>query len=181
MQFQLDITLTEMDYLAFNHFHSLESPQAKKQICKSRIVFTAIVVALMMFVILYRGFTVFSAVFVALIGVFALLYMLFFKKIIKANINAQVKRLKSVGKLPFDPISRMEFYNDKIVEVSASKRIEQSYAALERICVVMDQYIYLYNSSATAYILPLPQLRSQLNQEEFLSFLSRKCGHSIVT
>lgn len=176
MQFQLNITLTEADYLAFNNFHALESTPGKKQIRKTRIFFITFIAILMAFVVLVLGLTAFSAVYVVILGLFTVLYMLLFKNILKQNIKAQIKRLKKTGKLPFDSVSKLEFYDNMLVESTANKRIEQSYDVLERICVVGDQFIYLYNSSVNAYILPIAQLRAQLNQEDFLNYLSQKCN-----
>ena len=131
---------------------------------------------LMALFVLVLGWTTFSAIYVILLGSFTLLYMLLFKKILNRNIKAQIKRLKKTGKLPYEPVSKLEFYEDKLVEISASKRIEQGYDVLERICVVGDRFILLYNSSVGAYILPIPQLRAQLDESDFLSFLSAKCS-----
>ena len=89
--------------------------------------------------------------------------------------KTQIKRLKKVGKLPFDPVSTLEFHEDKMVEVTALQRTEQSYSIFERICVVKDRYVLLYKSSVSAYILPVLQIKEQLNQEDFIEFLSKKC------
>ena len=69
----------------------------------------------------------------------------------------------------------MEFYEDKMAEATNTSRMELSDCALERICIVKDRYVYLYNSSVSGYILPIPQIRQQVNEEEFLQFLTEKC------
>lgn len=176
MRYQLNVTLTEEDYLAFNNFHALESTFGKRQIRNSRILLITCMTVLMAFVLLVLGWTTFSVIYVILLGLFLVLYLLLFKKIIKRNIKAQIKRLKKTGKLPFDSAASLEFYDDKIVEITADKRVEQRYDGLERICVAGDEFIYLYNSSVNAYILPISQLRKQLEQEDFLNFLSQKCN-----
>lgn len=147
MLFQLRITLTEEDYLAFNNFHSFESAPGKKLIRKSRIFFIATMVFLMAFVLLVLKWTTLSIIYTAVIGLFTILYMLLFRKILNRNIKAQIKRLKKTGKLPFEPVSTLEFYQDKMVEITASKRTEQGYTIFERICVVKDRYILLYHST----------------------------------
>ena len=80
-----------------------------------------------------------------------------------------------MGKLPFDPVSTLEFYEDKMVEITASSRTEQGYAIFERVCIVKERYIFLYKSSISAYILPMEQVKEQLNQEDLMAFLSKKC------
>ena len=175
MLFQLNINLSEDDYLDFNKFHSFESAHGKKLINKTRFFFVLAMIILAALFLLLIGFTTFSIIYTALLLLFTLLYMVFFKKTLTWNIKRQIKRLKKIGKLPFDPVSTLEFYEDKMVDITASRRTEQGYSIFERMCVVKDRYILLYHSSVAAYILPVLQIKEQLNQEDFLEFLSQKC------
>ena len=175
MLFQLNINLSEDDYLDFNKFHSFESMHGKKLINKTRIFFVLAMIILAALFLLVMGLTTFSITYAALLLLFTLLYMVFFKKILTRNVKTQIKRLKKVGKLPFDPVSTFEFHEDKMVEITALQRTEQSYSIFERICVVKDRYVLLYKSSVGAYILPVSQIKEQLNQEDFIEFLAKKC------
>ena len=175
MLFQLNITLTEEDYLAFNDFHSFGSAQGKKLIRRSRVIFISLMALLMVLVILFIGTTAFALSYAAFLGLFTAVYMILYRKILKRNIRVQIKRLKKQGKLPFDPVSTLEFYDDKIMEITPSKRTEQNYSIFERICIVQGKYILLYYSSVGAYILPIPQIQMQIDQDAFLRFLSGKC------
>ena len=175
MLFNLNINLSEDDYLSFNNFHSFESMHGKKLINKTRIFFVLAMMILAALFLLVMGLTTFSITYAVLLLLFTLLYMVFFKKILTRNVKTQIKRLKKVGKLPFDPVSTLEFYEDRMVEITALQRTEQSYNIFERVCVVKDRYILLYKSSVSAYILPVLQIKEQLNQEDFIGFLSQKC------
>ena len=177
MLFQLHITLSEDDYLDFNKFHSFESMHGKKLIDKTRIFFVLAMIILAVLFLLVTGFTTFSITYAALLLFFTLLYTVFLKKILTRNIKTQIKRLKKMGKLPFDPVSTLEFYEDKMVEITASKRTEQSYNIFERICIVKDRYILLYYSSVSAYILPVAQINTQVDEKEFVYFISSKCAN----
>ncbi|MBR5529638.1 MAG: hypothetical protein IKU57_04095 [Oscillospiraceae bacterium] len=175
MLFNLNINLSENDYLSFNNFHSFESTHGKKLIIKTRIFFVLAMIILAALFLLVMGLTTFSITYAVLLLLFTLLYMVFFKKILTRNVKTQIKRLKKVGKLPFDPVSTLEFHEDKMVEITALQRTEQSYSIFERICVVKNRYVLLYKSSVSAYILPVTQIEAQLNQEDFIDFLSQKC------
>ena len=129
-----------------------------------------------MLFIFIMGVTVFSLIYAALFALFTVIYMLLFRKILNRNIKAQIRRLKKTGKLPFDSISTIEFYEEKMVEITPSKRMEQGYNRIERVCLVQDRFIFLYYSSVGAYILPVSQVSAQVNQDDFLSFLMKKCG-----
>lgn len=176
MLFQFNITLTEEDYLAFNNFHSFESKQGKKLIRKTRISFIAVMVFLMALVILLLGWRPFTITYVTLLGLLTIVYMLTLKKRLIRSIKKQIKRLKETGKLPFDPSSTLEFYDDKMVEISPSARTELRYDIIERICVVADRYILLYRSSVTCNILPIAQINAQADMDAFLNFISQKCN-----
>ena len=176
MQYQINVTLTEDDYIAFNHFHALESVPGKKQVQKSRVFLAVFFAALAAIIILILGWTTFSITYITLLGIFGFVYILFFKKIVRRNITKQVQRLKKQGKLPFDAYTTMEFYDDKLVEITEKARTERSYDTLERICVVKDQYIFLYTSSIGAHLLPIGQLNAQTDLNEFLNFICQKCS-----
>ena len=176
MQYQFNINLTENDYMAYNHVHALETAYGRKQVLKSRIVMICLMAFLAAVYVFVLGWDGFTASCVTAMALFTVIYMIFFKKILKRNITKQIKKLKATGKLPFESTSTLEFYDDKLVEISAKARSEQSYDTLERICVMKDQYIFLYQSSITAILLPVPQLRAKADLNEFLNFLSAKCS-----
>lgn len=175
MLFQTDVCLTEEDYLEFNLFHALHSESGKKQIRRSGILFAVFMVLLMALSVMIMGLTTFSVTLIALLGAYTVLYLLFFKKLVARNIRKQLDRLKAQGKLPFDAQCRLEFYSDRLVEQTATKRIEQSYRDLERICVVGNRFLYLYHSSVQAYIIPIAG-RDTTQTAELVSFLSQACG-----
>ena len=176
MHYQLKIQLTNADFLAFNYFHSLESTIGKKQFKQARTVFAVVMAVIVALVLLISGWSTFSALFTVLIGLFSVLFLLFLKKIAKLNIRAQINTLKKSGKLPFEPEANYDFYEDCFIIRTENMCSEDSYATLERIDVVENQYAFLYNSSMSAHVLPIAQIRDQVNQEAFLQFLSTKCG-----
>ncbi len=176
MFFRFNINLTEEDYLAFSQFTSFESVLGKKQLTKSRIVFIALMAFMVVLLLILCRFTLPAIGFAIFVTLITLIYMLLLKKILTLNIKAQIKRMKKTGTLPCDFESVYEFNEESITETSSTARTEQSYRAIEKICVVKDRYILLYNSSISAYILPIQQIKAQSNADEFLRFISEKCN-----
>ena len=164
MLFQFNITLTDEDYLAFNSFHAFGSKQGQKALMKSRLIYIGAMVALIALLVLFTGWSSIATLYAGLLASFTLVYMLIFKKVLQKNMKAQIKRMKQTGRLPYEA-------------VSPNSRTEESYEIFERVCVLKDRYILLYRSSISAYILPIPQIQTQIHMEEFLSFLSRKCSN----
>ena len=177
MKFQFQVNLTDEDYLNFNVFHAFESKDGQKNIRKSRIIFLSIIALVAICFCLSMGLTSFTVIYTILIGLFALVYMLFFKKIITKNLKGRLQQQKKQGKLPFDPAVTFELYDETFAEQTDLKRAEQSYQTIERICILNDQYIYLYNSSISAYILPVSQVAQQVDLNELTRFLITKCNN----
>ena len=177
MLFNLNINLSENDYLSFNNFHSFESAHGKKKVQKTRNIFILAMAVLISLVVLLQGLTTPSCICVALLLLYTVHRLVTLKKALARGLAVHIRRLKEVGKLPFDPISTLEFHEDKMVEITALQHTEQSYSIIERICIVQDRFILLYKSSVTAYILPMAQVSTQVSQEAFIKFLCSKCSN----
>ena len=143
---------------------------------KSQIFFLCAMLLLTALIFVVFGRTVFAISYAAVLVLFTIVYLMLFKKIIKRTVKTQIKHMKSDSKLPYDPESRLEFYEDTLVEIAAGKRLEQSYDVLERICILENDYIFLYSSSVNAYILPVAQVKAQADLTAFTDILSQKCG-----
>ena len=175
MLFNFNINITEDDYLNYNLFHSLESSHGRKMALKGRIIYVSVLLALAALVLIVLGFTMFSIIYDAILLIMVLRYMVFYKKIVGRSIKRYIIRLKKMGKLPFDSESTFEFYEDKIIETTPTKRTEIQYDGIERVCLVSNRYAFFYNSISSAYVLPIPQIKEQVNFTEFVSFISKKC------
>lgn len=175
MVFRFEVLLSEGDYLAFNRFHSFSTREGRRMLWRHRGLFLLMMAGVVGLTFLLLGKSLFSFCYTALLVVFSGIYLVLLRKRMDLYLRGQMKRLKKGGKLPFDPVATLEFYEDKMVEITPTTRTEQSYAAIERVCVDGDRCVYLYNSSVTAIILPIPQIRPQANLEDFLQFLRGKC------
>ena len=175
--FKLNKTLSEEDHFAFQVFQSLYSEYGKRWIRKRRISFIAYAVFILVFYVYIVGWTTYSIIYTTLIVLLTALYLLLLPKIVVRNIKSQMKQMKKTSKLPYERVSTMEFYEDKFVDIDAATRTEQSYSSIERVNIVKDQYIYLHYSNVSVYILPIAQVKAQLNYEEFVNFLSGKCAN----
>ena len=174
MQYQLQITLTEEDYLAFNLFHSLESNHGKKQVNRSRNLFILIMALMAVLVAVVIDYNTITVGYVIFMGLYILLYSLLYKKRIAHRIKSQIKRMHKTGRIPYDPEVIFEFYEDKLVEITPTMRTEQSYDGIDRICVLGEEYVYLYRRCMIAYLLPLAQIRGQVPSDQFITFLLQK-------
>ena len=170
MPFQLNITLTDEDFVAYNCFHAFHSPQGKKNIKRIRIFFI-VFMSLMALI----GLSV-SITFAVLLAIATVVYMVLYQKIVERNIRKQILRLKKTGRLPFENTTTLEFYEDKLIETTPTARTERNYDNFERIYVLEGRYIFLYFSSVTAYIIPVDQIGDLDKQAAFICFMLKKCS-----
>ena len=176
MRFRFDTILTEEGYLDFNVFHNFDSPAGKKNIRRVRLIFISVVLLLCIAVSLVnRDDPLFATVYCVFLLSFCLFYTLSLRKFFISNLKRQIKRLEKQGKLPFGEKSTIEFYEESVVDRSASQRLEVRYDAMEKVLIVNNEYIYLHINVATAIILPIAQIRSQADIGAFLAFLKEKC------
>lgn len=176
MHYQLKINLTDEDYLAFNVFHNLESKNGKKMVRKGRMIFSGMIILLSAAYVLLKGWGIDSMLYLALVTPITVIYLACHKKLLIRSMKKHIQQLKKNGKLPFDPESTLEFYEDRFAEITPTCRSERDYTIFERICVLKDRYLLLYNSSIGAYILPIPQIKEQVDLQEFLDFIMSKCS-----
>ncbi len=176
MRFFLDLTITEEDYLAFNYFHILDSNASKKQFLKSRIRFVVMIMALLLLVFLVDKRTTFVIAYGIFWVLYTILVLLLHKPRAKHRIKKNIRNTQKDGQTAFDPVSKIEFYEDMLVETNSNKRTEQSYSGIELICILKDRYVFLYDSGNSAYVLPIPQINAQVDHAAFMEFLSQKCN-----
>ena len=175
MRYQLNITLLEEDYFAFNYFHAVEAPQQSDQLRRNRIVFICMGMILLLMAIFLFGPGSPFFLYGILFGGFLVVYSLFMKKFAANNIRSRIAKMKEAGKLPYSQQAQVIFEEDKVIEVTPGARTEESYDLIDVIYVLPDRYVYIYTNSMRAYTLPIPQLQAQLDLQEFLEFLSTKC------
>lgn len=171
MLFRMYITQTDADYLNLNFFHAFESNQAKKGIRKFRIRFTCFMLLLMGVAYWLLEWTIFNVLILALYTILALFLL---KPIQKGLFKVQMKQFKKNAKLPFEPVSAFEFYENTFVEIAPTNKNEYDYKAIERVCIVKDRYILLYTNSLNAYQLPISQIKEQVDYDAFIHFLGQK-------
>ena len=177
MLYQFNCKITEEDYLAYNIYTGTEKPESKKRILQIRLIFLFLTLALFVVSLLCSSSPFFSVTYAIILGIFSSIYILGYKKFLIASIKNQIQRLKKQGKLPFNEEETTEFFPDKIVNALNSQRLEIRYDGIENVCIVDNQYIYLFLNFSNAIILPISQVRSQADMGQFLEFLRQKFPH----
>ncbi len=177
MLFQLNTAVTEEEYKAYLLFDSLESLRGKQNIRKARLARLFFLPVFLFSCFYFWNRSPSFALFGAAMFLYYLIQILFLKMIIKRNVNRYINNAKKEGRSLFDPFAQYEFYEEKFIESSPETRVEQNYSAIRQIHIVKERYILLYTFKSVVYVLPIPQVKAQLDEKEFVTFLSSKCAN----
>lgn len=176
MRFQFHIHITDADYFDYNQFCMLRSPFGRKQLTALRTVIAVIISGAILILFIGGGFTPDSLISVIPLLILLAVSELFITRFFSFILKLQMKGLKKSGKMSYSPVSVIEFYDDRLVEITQEQKIEQKYTAIERISVVDNRIIYIHVNHIMAYLLPLTCFESTEQYNDFLVFIKGKCN-----
>lgn len=170
MRNQFTYTLNERDYLDFNLFHLYKTPANKKRLLLSRILAP---VAFMMIAFLLSELLNAPALCYGVFGLLSLVWLIFFRKIMNAQLKASIKHIKKSGKLLYQNEVTMLFEEDFFIENSEDTTSKIKYSLIERVGAG-EAALYLYTGAITSYIIPNRAFQNQNERDELVSFLKTK-------
>ena len=177
MDFRFNVTMTDQDYLDYNTFWMLRSPYGKKQIKTFRIAITVFFVIASLVFLFIDGFSIaFVFEIIPLVIVFSLI-QIFLPIFFSWALKLQIKNLKKSGKMGYSPESIMEFYEDRLVEITSDNKTELKYSGVERISIVDHKVIYIHVNNVMSYLMPISCFESREQYDSFLEFIRTKCAN----
>ena len=176
MQYKFNIGYSEQDYLDFNLFHLINSPQGKKNIKKQRTSFIIISIITAILLIICFALKLKDSVSIMTIAfILSLFLTIFYPKLLISGVKNNVKQSKA--DMPLYEDCEIEFFENCIVEVTENKRLELKYPAIKRACVLNGKVVYLYIMANQAIILPFRVFNSQEQCNFFFEFLKTKVAN----
>lgn len=176
MNFRFQVTLSQKDYIDFNAFIHTRSPRGKRQTLFFRIVIAAVVLIYALIFLIHGNFSPDS-----FLGIIPMLIALALLQIFLGRILLLINRisvpatLKSEKNL-YSPVSVLEFYDDRFVEITDDGKTELYYSAVESVSVVDGKMICFHSNPLIAYLLPISCFESKERYDEFLGFIRTKCS-----
>lgn len=145
--------LTEEDYIRFNLSHIKRSKTGMRMLLLQRIIGPVIIlgVGALMFATLFQEM---SWWLFGVYGVISLIWFLYYPKYFERHIRKQTKRMiqERSNEGMVGPHT-MELNEDGLRDKNAFGETHVSWNGIKDV-VEEDDYLYLYNSSVSAYILP---------------------------
>lgn len=172
MRFSFDVKLTDKDYMQFNEF-GLKNSGAVKKSDKLMKIFILLIFVIGGIIILTKDSITPASIIGAIIyWIIGLLLCLTTKKSNTVLTRSYTRiLLKDKAKKPYTPESTIEFYDDFFKEIAPDSKSEVSYTAIDKICVIMNSYVFIFIDSLRGYIVPFASFRNAEEEKDFLVFL----------
>ncbi len=177
MIFRFNVCVSDQDYLDYNLFWLMKSPYGKKQRRIFRLTTTILTAVIVLISLFGGGFTLDNLISILPVLIIFVLANVFLKGFFKLSFKGQIANQKKSGKLGYSPESVLEFYDDSFIEITATNKTEQKYAAIERISIVDSKMIYIHVNNLMAYMLPFASFETKTQCDEFIEFIKAKCSN----
>ena len=172
MRFSFDVKLTDADYIRFNEFSLKNSSVGKKADICNKILVSIIFIAFAINLVVTEGITPATVVGIVLLCACELIFLLGYKKWNSVFTKFFTRTLiKGTAKKPYTPESVLEFYDDFFKEIAPDNKSEINYTAIDRIYVVMNQYVFIFIDSMRGYIIPFESFKNKEEENTFLAFI----------
>lgn len=178
--FEFRITLTENDYVEFNRYDISRNRTLSTLLTICRVAVPVMLAARMGLSLAKQAGTTDLVIEGAVYTVIAALWVALFPKFNGLFIRFYIGRLKKSGRLPFDTEAVIGFDDEALYERGEHSDMNVKYTQIERI-VDRGDYVYLYNSAVSGFIIPRAAFASEEEKESFLGFIGGKTGKEIIT
>ncbi|WP_186580578.1 YcxB family protein [Aquibacillus kalidii] len=165
-------TLTEEDYINFNLTHVKQSITVKRSIGIQRFSIPIIYIALafVMSALLDIPVLWMLVPFSVLSVIWVITYPKIFLRSIRKNASKMIKEGKNENLLG---THHMIVNDNGLTDINENGETKVNWSGIDKVVHEQD-YIFLYNSSVSAYIIPKRELSSRL--DEFLTIVKEKTG-----
>ncbi len=153
------IHLTEEDYIRFTIFFNKHSKNGLRQMRYARMMVLAL--AALNFFLSFSSGGIDYLLMVP--SVILLLLFIAFPKINEMGMRITIAALKKGGKLPFPPVSEIEFQDSMIVQDYEQGQLRIKYKDIENI-YFENNYIYIIFSAMQGIIIPFQSLGNDKEQ-----------------
>lgn len=163
---KIEFELNKQDYINFNLNHLRHSDELKRTIAKQRYVIPVIYLTIPFIldrfaaIPLWYGLTIFSVLAV----IWAAFYPQYYKWRVARLVSKMIDEGNNIGMLGKRCISLTEA---GIVDTGESDESKTNWESVESI-EETEEYIYVYNSAISAYLIPKRSFSSISEQESFL-------------
>lgn len=169
---ELKFELLEEDYINFNINHANKSPSLKRNVTLIRILGPVTFLIAPFIIIRFSEIPLWY--WMTLFGITSIIWLLFYPKHFDWEMRRRIKKMLEEGNSENLFKERKISLTDKaIIETSSSSQSSTIWSKIDRV-EETDRYIYIYNSSISAYIIPKRVFKDDKEKANFLEELSKQ-------
>lgn len=149
---ELKFELLEEDYINFNIDHANKSPSLKRNVSLIRILGPVTFLIAPFIIIRFSEIPLWY--WMTLFGITSIIWLLFYPKHFDWEMRRRIKKMLKEGKNEsLFKERKISLTDEAIIETSSSSQTSTIWSRIDRV-EETDRYIYIYNSSISAYIIP---------------------------
>ncbi|MCL2563022.1 MAG: YcxB family protein [Oscillospiraceae bacterium] len=169
MRYQFEYKLTEEDYLDFNVFRLHKSKNNPTGISWIGLM----ILLLLSMVMISQGNYRLLWLSLGLLILWVLIKVVTSRRYGRFSIKKQIQSIAEDGKLPFGKDNIVSFHEDFVFEIADGNESKTIYENLEKVAVG-ENAIYIYMNAIQAFILPFSIFETEVQRNEFLTFIKQK-------
>lgn len=169
---ELKFELLEEDYINFNIDHANKSPSLKRNVTFIRILGPVTFLIAPFIVIKFSEIPLWY--WMTLFGITSIIWIVFYPRYFDWEMRRRIKKMLKEGKNEsLFKERKISLTDEAIIETSSSSQSSTIWSKIDRI-EETDRYIYIYNSSISAYIIPKRVFKNNKEKTNFLEEVSKE-------
>lgn len=149
---ELKFELLEEDYINFNIDHANKSPSLKRNVSLIRILGPVTFLIAPFIIIRFSEIPLWY--WMTLFGITSILWLIFYPKHFDWEMRRRIKKMLEEGNSEnLFKERKISLTDEAIIETTSSSQSSTIWSRIDRV-EETDRYIYIYNSSISAYIIP---------------------------
>lgn len=174
--FEFKVNLVDDDFILFNQYHLLNSPNGKKSLLYFKYIIPFICFIFVLIFFIAGADTQLVLIQAIVMTIFSIFWIGFSKKMILKSMKKNLIKMKKDGRLPYSNEATIKFDEASIYEITPNTENRTNYSLIEKIAVT-EQAIYFYFSSVQAYIIPMTVFSGEIEKQKFLEFINLKADN----
>lgn len=164
---QINIIMTENDYLRFNEYYLEHSNAGKKTTRNIRILFPAILLCILIILIAVHADLTLIIIIAVMLVIFSIIWQFITPKLLKNSLKKNIQQIKNDGKLSYSESSTLEFTDDEIIETTDNSALKVKYGDIISVGIT-EEYIFIFFEAARAFTIPRGCINKNIDLEDFL-------------
>lgn len=175
--FEFKVKLDDNDYVEFNKHCFLNSPSKIKGLKTYKLIGPVMFFLIDIAMGLWYGNLITFLITLVFSAIGSIYWVSISEKMYLKSVENNINEMKKDGKLPYNNEESIIKFDDDIVhETSQSIDCKTKYTYFEKINIT-EKYVFIFNSGASAYMIPVTVFSNKNEKERFLEFINSKVGN----